>query len=245
MRHDIGTVARVLDDFFKGHSPPDISDSLEQEGVAPGRSGAYRMIAKHVPVIDAYTSGLPLNGLGDRFGADEIFEKIGGKMPCIFGIVDVKTRLLLATEMSDTKNGFDATGLPQAARERAGKKPTEFVTDGLESYGVGFDEAYAPKNPLDDHGVHIADAGLGKPGRFNNNVVERFNGTQRRRYAPRRGIKRRNSPVFPGFRVWYNFARRHTALGRSTPAEAAGVRVHGDNKWVTLIGNACVAAWGA
>ncbi len=46
-----------------------------------------------------------------------------------------------------------------------------------------------------------------------------------------------------GFSVWYNYVRSHGPLG-CTPAEAAGITIHGNNKWITLIGNAGVAAMG-
>lgn len=35
---------------------------------------------KYVRIVDAYTSGLPLRGLGDRFHADEIEQKIRGEI---------------------------------------------------------------------------------------------------------------------------------------------------------------------
>lgn len=71
-------------------------------------------------------------------------------------------------------------------------------------YRVGFDELYAPKTPLATTACTSQTRRLGKLDKFNNNIVERFNGTQRRCYGPRRGLKRRNSPMFPGFCVWYN-----------------------------------------
>ena len=89
---------------------------------------------------------------------------------------------------------------------------------------------------------HIDKAGIGKKhDPQNNNILERFNGTQRACLRPRRGIKSAQQPVFPGFRVWYNFARTHGSI-RRTPAEAAGITVHGRDKWRTLIGNASMAA---
>lgn len=41
--------------------------------------------------------------------------------------------------------------------------------------------------------------------------------------------------------VFHNHMRPHMALGGKTPAEAAGIEVNGDNKWLTLIQNAQVS----
>ena len=269
MRCGMGDVTGILNDYFKGHTLESVRDTLGQDG--PGMSGqnAHRIIKKYVRIVDAYTSGLRLGCLGDRFHADELEQKIRGEDCYNFGIMDSKTRYMLASQVADRKDGFSATGLLRAAALRAGKMPAEFVSDDLGSYKVAFRAVYAPRNPADMHCAHLADpdkanvstppagsgggspaspehidkAGISKHDHYNNNVFERFNGTQRACYRPRRGIKSAQSPVFSGFRVWYNFMRSHSAIKR-TPAEAAGIVVHGPNKWRTLIGNASMAAPG-
>ena len=40
----------------------------------------------------------------------------------------------------------------------------------------------------------------------------------------------------------HNFIRSHRGLGGKTPAEAAGMIIRGQNKWLTLIQNAALAA---
>ncbi|MDG6923312.1 MAG: hypothetical protein JRN67_08485 [Nitrososphaerota archaeon] len=41
-----------------------------------------------------------------------------------------------------------------------------------------------------------------------------------------------------GYQIFHNFVRPHDGLNGITPAEAAGIKVEGDNKWITLIQNA-------
>jgi hypothetical protein len=43
--------------------------------------------------------------------------------------------------------------------------------------------------------------------------------------------------LMEGMRIYYNFCREHSTLGK-TPAEMAGIRIAGKNKWLTLIQNA-------
>jgi hypothetical protein len=38
-----------------------------------------------------------------------------------------------------------------------------------------------------------------------------------------------------GLRIHYNFVKPHEALQGRTPAEAAGIGVEGENKWMELI----------
>ena len=56
------------------------------------------------------------------------------------------------------------------------------------------------------------------------------------------GVKRVDSYLFYLFMISYNFVRKHSAI-KCTPAQAAGVNIHGMDKWRTLIENACVEAW--
>ena len=40
-----------------------------------------------------------------------------------------------------------------------------------------------------------------------------------------------------GLQIYHNFVRKHEGLKGQTPAEVAGIRVEGENKWLTLIQN--------
>ncbi len=42
----------------------------------------------------------------------------------------------------------------------------------------------------------------------------------------------------PGMQMYHNFVRIHEALNGMTPAEACGIVVKGNYKWMTLIQNA-------
>ena len=53
-----------------------------------------------------------------------------------------------------------------------------------------------------------------------------------------RAIKKPNSAIIEGQRIYYNHIRPHQALNGKTPAEAAGIATEGENKWLTLIQNA-------
>jgi putative transposase len=53
-----------------------------------------------------------------------------------------------------------------------------------------------------------------------------------------RGLKIKKTPILQGYHLYHNFIRPHQTLDGKTPADACGITVEGDNKWVTLIQNA-------
>ncbi|MGI0102718.1 MAG: hypothetical protein ACREA7_09015 [Nitrosotalea sp.] len=73
---------------------------------------------------------------------------------------------------------------------------------------------------------------------MNNNKMERLNGEFRDREKIMRGIKKDDSVMFDGYRMFHNYLRPHMGLNGQTPAEKCGIKICGDNKWITLIQNA-------
>ena len=73
---------------------------------------------------------------------------------------------------------------------------------------------------------------------MNNNTMERANGEVRDREKVMRGLKRTNTSILPGYQIFHNCMRPHQSLKGKTPAEACGIKVEGENKWITLIQNA-------
>jgi len=68
--------------------------------------------------------------------------------------------------------------------------------------------------------------------------MERMNGEIRDREKVTRNLKKTNSPVLAGLQIYHNYVRPHMGLEGRTPADLTGIRVEGDNKWMTLIQNA-------
>lgn len=53
-----------------------------------------------------------------------------------------------------------------------------------------------------------------------------------------RGLKKKDISIPKGYQIFHNFIRTHEGLDGKTPAEACGIEVMGNNKWMTLIQNA-------
>jgi len=97
-------------------------------------------------------------------------------------------------------------------------------------------EFYVKKAKLSEQTKHVKDIRL--DGTVHNNKMERPNGEIRDREKVMRGLKRVDTPILKGYQIYHNFIREHKGLDGKTPAEAAGIKVEGENRWLTIIQNA-------
>jgi hypothetical protein len=67
-----------------------------------------------------------------------------------------------------------------------------------------------------------------------------MNGEIRDRERGMSSLERADTPILKGMQIYHNYVRPHMALNGKTPSEAAGIKVEGENKWLTLIQNASV-----
>lgn len=225
------TVAMQL--YFSGESLRNVANSLKLLGVKVSHVAVYNWIEKYSLLMKQYVDNLKPN-VGDTWRADEVFVKFSGNMKYLFALMDDETRYWIAQEVADTKFKHDAQGLLHQAKEIAGKRPNTFITDGLPAYHSAFNqEFYSNKKPQSRHINAIK-----LDGDMNNNKQERINGEIRDREKVMRGLKEKDTPILPGYQIFHNFMRPHEALKGKTPAEACGIEVVGENKWITLIQNA-------
>lgn len=73
---------------------------------------------------------------------------------------------------------------------------------------------------------------------MHNNKMESMNGEVRDREKVMRRLKKSDTPILRGYQIFHNYLRPHEGLESKTPAEVCGIRVEGENKWITLIQNA-------
>lgn len=65
-----------------------------------------------------------------------------------------------------------------------------------------------------------------------------MNGELRDRERVMRTLERADTPILAGMQIYHNYVRPHEALRGKTPSEAAGIKIEGENKWLTIIQNA-------
>jgi hypothetical protein len=74
-------------------------------------------------------------------------------------------------------------------------------------------------------------------GHHSNNKIERFNGELRDRGKIMRSIETPETPIISGMQIFHNFIRPHMGLNGQTLAEAAGIQIDREDKWLTIIQN--------
>jgi hypothetical protein len=67
--------------------------------------------------------------------------------------------------------------------------------------------------------------------------MERLNGEVRDREKVMHGLKVDTS-VLPGYQIYHSYFRPHEGIGNVMLAEKCGIKIEGENKWVTLIQDA-------
>lgn len=158
-------------------------------------------------------------------------------MRYIVALMDDKTRYWIAQEVADSKHIHDARHIFPEAKVIADKRPETLITDGLQSYKDAFNKEFlTTTKPKSQHIKAIKLTGYGNT--VNNNKMERINGEIRDREKIMRGLKITYTPILRGMQVYHNHIRPHEGLEGKTPAEACGIELKGDNKWITLIQNA-------
>ena len=233
MKHNPKAITTAMQLYFSGESLRNVTKSLRLLGVDVVHGTVYNWIKKYTKLMEKYLDDITPQ-VGDTWRADEVFIKIRGNRKYLFAMMDDETRFLIAQEVAETKNNHDAKNLFRMAREVAEKKPTKLITDGLPAYREAYLKEYFTKQmPRTVHESHIT-----LKGDRNNNMMERLNGEIRDREKVMRGLKINDTPILTGYQIFHNYIRPHMSLDGKTPSEVAGIKVEGDNKWITLIQNA-------
>jgi putative transposase len=234
MKHDPQAVTTAMQLYFSGESLRNVAKSLRLLGVQVSHQTVYNWIAKYTELMGKYLDKITPQ-VSDTWRVDELFLKVKGDMKYLYALMDDETRFWIAKEVADTKYHADVHDLFKQGRKFAGKAPFHIITDGAPNFRAGIDaEFYREKKALAL--VHERDIRLG--GEIHNNKMERMNGEIRDREKVVRGVKKPESPLIEGYQIYHNYVRPHMGLDGKTPSESAGIKVAGENKWLTLIQNA-------
>jgi putative transposase len=233
MRASPQVITSAMQLYFSGESLRNVTAFLKLQGVKVTHVAVFKWIKKYVKLMESYLEKITPQ-LSDVWRADEMFVKIKGNMKYVYALMDDETRFWIAKQVSDTKYKEDITPMFARGKEFAGKKPLVLVTDGAPNFHKAYQKEFQTAN--NPKTIHIKSITL--KGQHNNNKMERMNGEIRDREKVMRGLKKDDSPIIEGYRIYHNYIRGHQALDGKTPADIASISVQGNNKWITLIQNA-------
>ena len=239
MKHNPKAITAAMQLYFGGESLRNTQRSLKLIGADVSHQTISNWIEKYTNLMKGYVDHLNPQ-VGDVWRADEVYVKVKGNLKYLFALMDDETRYWIAQEVADSKHKHDAAGLFHEGKQLMDKVPSVLITDGLKSYHDAFNkEFYTNTVPRPRHINAIKLTG--KTGDEQNQRMERLNGSIRDREKVMRGLKKKNTPILKGMQVYHNFIKPHEGLDGMTPAEACGIKVNGENKWLTLIQNAAMA----
>jgi putative transposase len=219
--------------YFTGESFRNIKNFLKLQGVNISHVTVYKWLGKYISLMNTYLEKIKPN-VGQAWRTDELYLKIKGNTKYLYALMDDETRFWIAQQVAETKNTADITPLFSKGKEIAGTRPNTLISDGAPNFHTAFNrELYTNKWPRTRHINHIR-----MQGDHNNNKMERMNGEIRDREKTMRGLKKVDTTILTGYQIFHNYMRPHEALDGETPAERCGIKVKGENKWLTLIQNA-------
>ena len=236
MRATPDQITMAMNLYFNGESSRKVAQSIALTGVSVSYKTIQAWNKKYVSLMDKYLEKITPQ-VGEQWRTDELYLKIKGDRKYLFAMLDSETRFWLAQMVSEHKGNDDVSPMFTDAKRKARKIPSTLISDGAANFHHAWKEQYRPRNFLHKDTEHHRHIHLS--GDMNNNQMESFNGnTLRAREKVIRGIKRDDSAIFTGMQIHHNYIRPHQGLDGDTPADRAGIRIQGENKWKTIIQNA-------
>ncbi|MBI4330291.1 MAG: IS1/IS6 family transposase [Chloroflexi bacterium] len=219
MRYPMDVVAKGVYDYYAGTSLTKIREGIAQQwNLYPADSAVYTWLRMLTKKAIAEAKKYPIS-VGDKWVCDETVVSLSGEKYWYIDIIDADTRFLLAAKISPNRTIKDIKATFEEAKEKAGKSPSEILSDGWAGYPdaveqvFGADTKHAVGSPF-------------KQDDLNTNLIERWHGTLKDRLKPMRGMDRSKvmQLVLDGFIFYYNYFRPHEGLEGETPGEAAKVK---------------------
>ena len=234
MKHSPQAITTAMQMYFSGESLRNTAKTLRLIGAQVSHQTVYNWIEKYTALMEKYLDKITPN-VSDTWRADELFLKVKGNMKYLYALMDDQTRFWIAQEVAETKFTADLKPLFRLGKKIAHKQPKTLITDGAPNFHEAFKDEFWT-NKAENRPEHIHEIQLA--GKVHNNKMERMNGEIRDRERVMRTLEKADTPILEGYQIFHNYIRPHQALQGKTPAEAAGIEVQGENKWVTIIQNA-------
>ncbi len=227
-------IVNALNEYYSGMSYHEIEHSIEHQTDSDiSHTAVIKWINKFTNKAVKQTKDLHPK-VGNVWIADETYIQTDVKTSdpkgvVFWDIIDAKTRFLLASRVTTTRNKQDARILMELAAKRAGKTPSIVVTDKLAAYIDGIELAFGSDTKHHQGSPFNVEK--------NTSLIERFHNTLKDRTKVMRDLKDKNTlkRFTDGWLVHYNFFRPNMALGNKPPAEAAGLKYE-SHDWADVVG---------
>lgn len=195
------------------------------------RQAIWAWIVKFSNLVDAMAAEFRPGSSG-LVEIDETAVFVRGRQVWPWDAIDVKTRYVLATHISEGRTVDDAKAFLRVLARRS-ERPKVVITDGLQSYNDAMRKVFYSRY-ADRRVKHQRSPGINTGDK---NRIERWHGTLKERYKVMRGLKNMETghAILRGLTIQYDLMRPHMALGDRTPAQASGIDLPFEDGWANLI----------
>jgi len=169
--------------------------------------------------------------IGGQVHADEMFVKVRKEWNYYWDAIDYTTKFLVGDHLSKERNYRECIEFMESIKNCPVNQPVQIHTDNSYDYPWPIKKVFGKQGI-----VHVFYPSWKK--KFKNNPIERLHNTEKQTTKTFRGFDNFESTknFFDFNRVYYNFIRKHTSLGKITPAEAAGIFLElKNNRFLSLI----------
>jgi len=241
MRNNPQKITLCLDLFYKGISTRQIQQHLQ--AFYPHNSSwvtIYKWIIRYSKQISQFTDSLKLK-TGKELQIDEM--EIGSKKSRYNGwfidSIDTTTRFMVSSQFSKKREQKEIIEVLRNVKKKTENQFEVITTDGLLAYPKAIQKTFTLKNKSNTRkfGVKHNQVNASKGEGFNIKI-ERLHNSVRHRIKTFRGFhgstESANS-IMKGYEIYYNFIRKHLALGCCPYELATDLKLENENKWLGLI----------
>ena len=224
-------ITAALDLRAKGVSLGDVVDHLDQHHkVKVSRKTILDWQIKFGKKLKSFTQTLkPI--IGGQVHADEMFVKVRKEWNYYWDAIDYTTKFLVGDHFSKERNYRECIEFMESIKNCPVNQPYEIHTDNSYDYPWPIKKVFGKKGII--HAFYPA-----WKHKFKNNPIERLHNTEKQTTKTFRGFDNFKSTkqFFDFNKIYYNFIRKHTSLGKTTPADSAGIFLElKRNRFLSLI----------
>lgn len=224
-------ITAALDLRAKGVSLANVVDHIDQHHrLKVSRKTVLDWQNKFGKKLKSFTQTLkPI--IGGQVHADEMFVKVRKEWNYYWDAMDYTTKFLVGEHFSKERNYRECIKFMESIKNCPVNQPYQIHTDNSYDYPWPIMKVFGKKGIM-----HVFYPAWKK--KFQNNPIERLHNTEKQTIKTFRGFDNFKSTkrFFDFNRVYYNFIRKHTSLGKTTPAEAAGIFLElKRNRFLSLI----------
>ena len=244
MRNHPNKITCALDLFYRGVSTRKVQEHFK--AFLPHNSSnvsIYNWVVKYSNMISNFTDKLKIKS-GNEIQLDEMEyhrrinnNKKGVSKDWFIDSIDVKTRYMVSSKYFKSRGQDELKEVMAKVKYKTKGHITTITTDGYTAYEKVIKQTWGYNNKLGKHNI-FHNKNIASKGEGFNIYVERMHNSIRERTVTFRGFHgsiESAQAIMKGYEVFYNFIRKHQAIGVCPYELATDLKLNNPNKWLGLI----------